>query len=233
METDIIKYRITTVGASLFAQRKLGQITFADIASALNVDRSVIKMYYETVEDILDSIINTYLENVSDLIIAFVDGVLKPAVKAEKLEILDDRLRFENPQRAVRFCEAMIDHTEAVFEYMIVHGHEYMVLVQEQIHGGKHQDAMKKFLRLFLPDPRNPVFHNARELARKLVIPESQQMMYLQTNLFPVLDYVLHKHAMEKIAKFDEEKHIQAMLRNIRLNNQRHVIGRDVFYLEQ
>lgn len=229
---SVIKYRIMAVATKYLLRRRLNEVSLTDIARDLKVDRSVIRTYFDTIEELHDCVINTFISGVSDLLSTLVDGLFLPAVETGKIEIRKDRLHFENAQCAVVFCSKIIEYLEALFDFVLVHEDEYRLLMQEQLCGGRHQDALQRLMMLFLPTADSSMYKNASLITNSLSLSGNTQAWFLKTNIVPILDYALYRPVAEKLDSFDEEQHKRSILEAIRANNQKHVIGQDIFFIQ-
>ena len=227
--STVVRYRIMAVAARHFAERKYTDVNISDIIRDLMIDRSVVKHHFATKEDLLAALIDSFLQNIEDILIMFVKGVLLPAIESGKLEIKDDRLHFENAQCAAIFNNQVINHLEAVFDYLLVHSHEYILLLQESLIPGEHSDCIERLLCLFLPIATNPLLVSNKAIPEIGLTPEAQAD-FIQASVLPILGYILVKENLNRISQHCVETHKKQILNDIRDKHARHTIGSDIFF---
>jgi len=226
---DVIRYRIMAVAVKHFNRRSFGRMQLSDISRDLNVDRAVVRRYFKTVEDILNTVIDSFFRDIEDILQVFVDDVFIPAVRSGELQIRKDRLHFANPQGAAVFNGKLIDHFEALYDYLLVHSGECSLLVKESLVSGAHHGCMERLLSLFLPIPTNPLYQKIKAAAKIHLAPEIQTNI-LQTYILPILSYITFKENLDQLVNHDQETYKQNLLSEIRAGNARHIIGQDIFY---
>ena len=229
--STMARNRIMTTAARHYAERKYTAVHLSDISDDLNVDRAVVKQFFPTREDLLTALIDSFLQNIEDILTTFVDSALLPAIKDGALEIRNDRFHFANPQRAAVFSDHVVDHLDAIFDYLLVHSDDYLLFVQESYMLGAHSGCLEKLLRLFLPVEENPLFIK-RELPGIRLSPQ-EQVSFVQTIVFPILGYALFKVNLDQLSQHCAETHKQTILGDIRGIISRHTIGQDILFARE
>ena len=225
----VTRYRIMAVAAKRLARRKFADVSLTDIGRDLTVDRSVVRKHYPSMEELLTALIESFLQSIEETLLPFVHGVFAPAIDSGDLEIRTDRLHFGTPQHAAIFSNQVIDHLEAMFDFLLVHRDEYFVFVQESLGSGAHSGCMEKMMRLLLPLADNPLF-SGRETISEMRLPSEVLADYMQSNILPILGYALFKEKLDQITPLCTDTHKKKILDDIRDSNARHVIGQDIFF---
>lgn len=228
-DKDMIRYRIMAVAAKRLARREFAQVRLSDISADLRVDRSVVKQYFDTMEDLITAIHATFLQGMEEILRAFVQGIFVPAVTSEELQIREDRLHFSTRQGAVVFSDALIDYLEAIFDYLLVRCHECSLFVQDSFASGARHGCIEELINMFLPAAKNPLCKNAKVIL-KIQASHKAQACFVQTNVLPILGYVLFKDSFEELFPHSVEIHKKEILDDIRANNARYMIGQDIFF---
>jgi AcrR family transcriptional regulator len=227
-----IRYRIMAVAAKRYTSRKFIGVTLTDISRDLNVERPVLKRFFETEEALLDALIDSFLQDIEDILRTFVNGVFIPNISTGDLEIRTDRLHFVSPQDAAVFSNQLVDHLDAVFDYLLVHSHEYNLFVQESLAPGAHSGCLQRLLRLFLPVATNPLVIKSPAIPNIQLIP-GEQAGYIQANVLPILGYALAKENLEQLSVHCMETHKMMILDGIRAHHALHTIGADIFFINK
>lgn len=200
-----------------------------EISRDLNVDRSIIRRYFKTVEDIINTVIDSFFQDIEEIMRAFVDDVFISAIHNGDMQIRKDRLHFSNPQSAAVFNGRLIDYLDALYDYLLVHSGEYALLVKESLVPGARHGCIERLLRLFLPIASNPLYQRIEKVADIHLEPEIQ-IGILQTHIFPILSYIMIKDNIDQLVPINPDEYKQRLLSDIRANNARHIVGQDIFF---
>ena len=228
----LIRNRIMAVATRRFAERKYTPVNMSDIYRDLKVDRSVVKQHFSTKEDLLAAILDSFLQDIEDILLTFIDGFLLSAVNSGTLEIRDDRIHCENPQSAAVFSRQVVNHLEAVFDYLFVHSNKFILLIQESFVPGAHTGDLDRLLRLFLPIAENPLLVRNKAVSKIHLTPEAQAG-FMQTSVIPILGYTLVKEHLDPIASQCVETYKNHALDDIRANLARHTKGSDIIFMNK
>jgi len=224
----IVRYRIKDVAVKHFAQRTLSKVHLAEIARDLNVDRSVVKLYFSSTDELLSIVIDSFVKDIEAILLTFVDGVMVAAINSGSMQIKTDRLHFTDSRSAAEFCDKLIDYLEAIFDYLILHSKEYAVIVQESRASGIHHGCLAKVTNLFLPVDVNPLFQRLKVAAKIRAIP-GERAYFLQTNILPILYSAQYKEEFGQLLP-DYEILKRRVLSEIQARNAQHHIGQDIMF---
>jgi AcrR family transcriptional regulator len=226
---SVIKYRIIAIAARRLVRRRFNKVPLSDISHNLIIERIVLKHYFSTTEDLVTAVIDSVVQNIESILLSFIDDVMVPQINRGDLQITKDHLHFANERLAVEFNNKLIDHLEALFDYLLTYRDTYSLLVQESLVFGEHHGCLDRLLRLFLPIDANPLYQKIRSVAEIRLEPEAQ-ISILQTNILPSLCYATMKESLERLVPHAQEAYKLKILADIRAGNARHIIGPDIFF---
>jgi AcrR family transcriptional regulator len=225
----VIRYRIMAIAAKHLVRSGFVDVSLADIGHDLALDRSIVRKHFTSMDDLLTAVIDTFLQSVEEILLPFVQGVFVPQIVSGEIAIREDRLHFASPQSAAIYSDQVIDHLEAIFDFLLVHRDEYVLFAQESLGSGAHKGCMEKLIRLFLPTAENPLLKGYEALS-EIQMPPDVQADFIQSDILPILGHVMLKETLDQLSPHCVETHKKKILNAIRAHNAGHLIGQDIFF---
>lgn len=152
------KIRILDAATKLFSEKGYDATPVNEIAKLADVNKALIYYYFESKEDILDCLIGSIMDKVSAISLEFIDGAIVSMIEEGRLDIEEDRFQFLDDE-AVQYFETHVNkHHIKLVDYVVENRSIIRILLFESLKGGKHQNALFRFIELMDKKDDNPLY---------------------------------------------------------------------------
>ena len=156
------KARILQAASRLFSEKGYDGTRVFEIAEAAGVNKALIYYYFQSKEDILDSLIDSLMSGVRSISLDFVNNVIKAMLGAGSLAIDGDKFLFAD-QEAMKYFQLKLNRYYAdIIDYALQNRRVVRIAMLESLKGGKHQGGLFRIMELLDSGPENYLYSSIK-----------------------------------------------------------------------
>ncbi|MBA2133943.1 TetR/AcrR family transcriptional regulator [Capillibacterium thermochitinicola] len=227
-EQQQARERILDASVQLFSQKGYDGTRVSEIAEAANVTKALIYYYFKSKEDILDHLVRFLLDNATAMTMDFIHTNIVQMIKDGRLDILPDRLHF-NDNAAIRcFLENVQVYFEKVLDYLLQYRHILRIFMLESLKDSKHNTKLFRLMDFFGDSEKN--------LLLKTISAADQDFNYTPELLVfkffyaicPIVSFAVYYDDYQKMSNFSDDQLRTAFLQSSRIIFGSLVSGQDI-----
>jgi len=222
------KERILRASVDLFSQKGFDSTSVSEIAASAEVTKALIYYYFNSKEEILDSLVKELLDNTTSLAMDFVHANIVRMIRDGRLDILPDRLSFTTDADIVEFIDSLKQYAQRMMHYTLQHREVIRILMLESLKNSKHHDKLFLLLSFQQPTEKNPIYHTISQVDGDFEYSEELVLFKFFFALFPLVSFVAYYDDYKRTSGKSDEVLQSAFLSSYEIIFTSLISGKDI-----
>lgn len=200
------KERILQASTKLFSKKGFDATSVNEIARSAEVTKPLIYYYFESKNEILDSVVASLFSKLKSLKMDFIHTNIVQMIEDQHLEIKHDRLIFTDDKYIADFLDNGYEYFEEVFDFALENRSIIRILMFESLKDNKEQNDLFRFMSPSMESKENPLVNSISQLDDDFHYSADKVMFRFFYTIFPLINFVAFYDDYKAISEQSDEE---------------------------